>query len=194
MQKEKIFFRRVGDRLTGSLDTKRKYALNTLVVISPTEECNLSARYLLGLFNSRLLNFFYVRFLKSSKKVFSEIQARQVERLPIPNLDLKDADGRRKHDQTNHLVDQMISAKEQLAGARTEKDIAFYRNKCIALDRQIDKLVYQLYGLTAEEIALVENSLSSIGAPKAPEQPTLDSHAVKFEATAGKSATLVPVD
>ena len=26
----------------------------------------------------------------------------------------------------------------------------------IALDKQIDKLVYELYGLTAEEIAIVE--------------------------------------
>jgi hypothetical protein len=168
LQKEKIFFRRVGDRLIGSLDTKRKYALNTLVVISPMEECNLSVRYMLGLFNSRLLNFFYFRFLKSSKKVFSEIQARQVAMLPLPDLDLEDADARSRHDQMDHLVDQVIHARQQLAMAQTEKDITFYGNKCTAVERQIDKLVYQLYGLTAEEIALVENSPPPVGgaAPK----------------------------
>ena len=39
---------------------------------------------------------------------------------------------------------------------RTERDRNFGENKCAALDRQIDALVYELYGLTDEEIAIVE--------------------------------------
>jgi hypothetical protein len=31
-------------------------------------------------------------------------------------------------------------------------------SKCATLDRQIDRLVYELYDLTAEEIAIVEGS------------------------------------
>jgi type II restriction/modification system DNA methylase subunit YeeA len=38
------------------------------------------------------------------------------------------------------------------------KDKDFYENKCAALDRQIDALVYELYGLTAEEIKIVEGA------------------------------------
>ncbi len=49
-------------------------------------------------------------------------------------------------------------AKKQLQLARTDRDQTFYTNKCHALDRQIDKLVYELYELTPEEIALVEAS------------------------------------
>jgi type II restriction/modification system DNA methylase subunit YeeA len=30
------------------------------------------------------------------------------------------------------------------------------KNKCTALDRQIDALVYEFYGLTADEIKIVE--------------------------------------
>jgi hypothetical protein len=33
---------------------------------------------------------------------------------------------------------------------------ALYERKCAAQDRQIDELVYELYGLTPEEVALVE--------------------------------------
>ena len=54
------------------------------------------------------------------------------------------------------LVEQMLAAKKQLQLARSDKDKDFYTNKCAALDRQIDRLVYELYELTAEEIALVE--------------------------------------
>lgn len=54
--------------------------------------------------------------------------------------------------------DQMLDAKKQLAAARTERGKAFYENKCATLDRQIDSLVYELYELTPEEIAIVEGS------------------------------------
>ena len=54
------------------------------------------------------------------------------------------------------LVNQMLEAKKQLAAARSEGDQNFYESKCPTLDRQIDRLVYELYDLTPEEIAIVE--------------------------------------
>jgi len=38
----------------------------------------------------------------------------------------------------------------------TERDKNFYESKCAPLDRQIDNLVYVIYDLTPEEIAIVE--------------------------------------
>lgn len=54
----------------------------------------------------------------------------------------------------------MLGAKKQLTSAQTERDKTFYESKCATLDRQIDKLVYELYGLTPEEIAIVESASS----------------------------------
>jgi hypothetical protein len=54
-------------------------------------------------------------------------------------------------------VQQRLDAVEQLATATTEKDKTYYENKCAALDGQIDRLVYELYGLTDDEIAIVES-------------------------------------
>jgi len=56
------------------------------------------------------------------------------------------------------LVEGMLTAKKHLQSARSDKDKDFYANKCHALDRQIDALVYKLYELTTEEITLVEAS------------------------------------
>jgi len=50
----------------------------------------------------------------------------------------------------------MLAAKKQLAGAQSDKDKDFYTNRCDGLDRQIDALVYDLYGLTSDEIKIVE--------------------------------------
>jgi hypothetical protein len=52
----------------------------------------------------------------------------------------------------------MLEARKQLAGAQSDKDKDFYENKCAALDRQIDSLVYELYGLTPGEIKIVEGA------------------------------------
>jgi hypothetical protein len=153
---QKIFFRRVGDRLVGSIDTAKKFALNTLVVISPKQGCPYDLRYVLGLFNSKLLNFYYVSFLKSTKKVFSEIQARQVEQLPFPSRDEADVIHDGHYKKIVDKVEAMLEAKKLLAKAKTDKDKTYYSNRCAALDRQIDRLVYDLYGLTEEEIQTVE--------------------------------------
>lgn len=50
----------------------------------------------------------------------------------------------------------MLEAKKPLAAAQTERDKTFYESKCATLDRQIDNLVYELYELTPDEIAIVE--------------------------------------
>ena len=54
------------------------------------------------------------------------------------------------------LVEQVLAAKKQLAGAQSDKDKDFYTNRCDGLDRQIDALVYDLYALTPAEIKIVQ--------------------------------------
>jgi len=63
-----------------------------------------------------------------------------------------------RHDRLVELVEQMLAAKAKLPAAKTERDREFYTNKCATLDQQIDALVYELYGLTPEEIKLVEGN------------------------------------
>ena len=55
------------------------------------------------------------------------------------------------------LVEQMLESKKLLHEAKTDRDKNYYEQKCNALDRQIDNLVYELYGLTEEEIRIIEN-------------------------------------
>jgi adenine-specific DNA-methyltransferase len=56
------------------------------------------------------------------------------------------------------LVSVLLAAKPQFIRAQSDKDKDFYENKCAALDRQIDALVYELYALTAAEIKIVEGN------------------------------------
>jgi type II restriction/modification system DNA methylase subunit YeeA len=60
--------------------------------------------------------------------------------IPIP--------GTAKIEAIETLVQKILSAKSKNSSTNVSK-----------LERQIDKLVYQLYGLTEEEIAIVEGKL-----------------------------------
>jgi hypothetical protein len=51
----------------------------------------------------------------------------------------------------------MLSCQRQLAKAKSAAQKAIAQHQIDATDAEIDRLVYELYGLTAEEIALIEN-------------------------------------
>ncbi len=50
----------------------------------------------------------------------------------------------------------MLENQKYKNEAKTERDKKIYSNICDTTDMQIDKLVYELYGLTEEEIKIVE--------------------------------------
>jgi hypothetical protein len=56
------------------------------------------------------------------------------------------------------LLDQMLELHKQLPEAKTGHEQTLIQRQIDATDREIDKLVYELYGLTPEEIAIVEGA------------------------------------
>ena len=54
------------------------------------------------------------------------------------------------------LADQMITAQEQLNSAISDSDKKFLQQRVDILDKQINTVVYGLYGLTADEVKIVE--------------------------------------
>ena len=58
------------------------------------------------------------------------------------------------------MVEQMLSLHKRLGGARTPQDEKILQQQISVADRQIEKLVYELYGLTDEEIVVLEKNAS----------------------------------
>jgi hypothetical protein len=54
------------------------------------------------------------------------------------------------------LVESMLSLHKQAAAARLPQDKEMFQRRIAAIDAQIDRLVYELYGLTEGEIKIVE--------------------------------------
>jgi hypothetical protein len=63
-----------------------------------------------------------------------------------------------RHDRMVELVQSTLDL-HKLASAGTDHDKTLLARRIEATDRQIDRLVYELYGLTEEEIRIVRKQL-----------------------------------
>lgn len=116
----------------------------------------LAPCYVLGLLNSRLLFW----RLRSISNVFRggwvTCTKQYVETLPIRLINLLDPSDKGRYDQIVALVEQMLDLHKRLAAAQDAGEQERLQRVIDSTDQQIDALVYELYGLTDAEIALVE--------------------------------------
>jgi hypothetical protein len=110
--------------------------------------------YLLGLLNSKLLD----AYLKTLSSPFSggyyAYNRQYIEQLPIHAINFSDPAEKAAHDKMVSLVDRMLALHKQ--SPRTPQEKEGLAREIEATDGQIDRLVYELYGLTEEEVRVVE--------------------------------------
>ena len=93
--------------------------------------------WILGVLNSKILDWFFRRTSTNNN-----VNVYEIEALPIPKITPAN---QALADQIEALVDQILAAKKDNPNADTA-----------ALETQIDQLVFELYGLTEEEILIVD--------------------------------------
>jgi hypothetical protein len=114
---------------------------------------------LVAVLNSSLMAFVF-RVLYDALAMgggYLRFQPPQMRRLPIPAALTNVATGPSVTRLTK-LASQSASLRDAACAARTSGDHDAMRRQVGALDVEIDRLVYNLYGLTADEITLVESS------------------------------------
>jgi len=117
-----------------------------------------SVAYVLGVLNSKLLTFYFQRISSHFQGGYFAYEPRYLERIPIRTIDFSDPEDVARHSRMVGLVDRMLALQERLAGARIERERTVIGHRISATDRQIDLLVYELYGLTDEEVRIVEKA------------------------------------
>ena len=119
----------------------------------------LQPGYLLGLINSHLITWYHHRRNpKAQKALFPKVLVADLRKLPIRPINFADPADAARHDRMVTLVTQMLDLHRRLAAEGVPHEKALLQRRIEATDRQIDALVYELYGLTAAEIALVEGA------------------------------------
>ncbi len=156
---QKIMVRQTGDSIIATLVSSGFVARNNLHILLPKTE-NYSLKFLLGLLNSKVMDFVYSFMNPEKGEAMAEVKKLHVEQLPIPIV-LPE-----KQSPIVVLVEQILAAKKPplpnppppgegtkplhpAGGGREGGGIP-------ALEAEINRLVYALYNLTDEEIAVVE--------------------------------------
>jgi hypothetical protein len=81
-----------------------------------------------------------------------------LSQIPFRVIDFKKLADKARHDKLVVLVDKLLGLMPKLRATTAESEMATRQNTITAADQQIDQLVYELYSLTPEEIALVEGA------------------------------------
>jgi hypothetical protein len=131
--------------LESFLDIDGSYAsVNTNCVYAPAPDRSLE--FLVGVLNSTLITFLYAQLFAGLKMTrgYFQFQAPQLKVLPIPPID-----------QTRQAAALL---HRSVLDANTPHVREALRRQAGAVERQIDLLVYELYGLDADERKAVEAS------------------------------------
>ncbi len=132
-------------RLVCAFDERTNSAgMKTLqIIVSPSDnECDL--KYLSGVLSSKLINYWCINYLSD------DLNQSFLEKIPIV------VDKTNLCEQIALFVEKMIFMNKEATITKTAHEQTLIQRQIDATDKQIDKLVYELYGLTDEEIAIVE--------------------------------------
>ena len=120
---------------------------------------NINPFYLLGIVNSTLVTWWHhKRNPKAEKALFPKVLVSDLKSIPIREIDFSNPVDKVFHDEMVKLVNRMLTLHRDKATRRLAQEKAMLEQEIEMLDAQIDGLVYALYGLTAEEIAIVQGA------------------------------------
>ena len=133
-----------------TLDLERLFADHTLNVIYTNQE-NYDLKYVLGILNSDLVN---VIFLK--KYIDINIKGVYLSEIPIAPIDFTNSKDVARHLRLVQLVDKNLEMYKLLDSASSANH-EVYQRQIEVIESKIDSLVYDLYGLTEEEIEVIRS-------------------------------------
>jgi hypothetical protein len=150
----KIIIRQIGATPIATFDDEYFYTLNTIYNLISTT--NFNPKYFLAIINSSLGKWFWLKENSDFKTIFPKIKKTQIEAIPIRNLQLEKTVEKSCHDKIVKIVSAMLDLNNKLHLSETEQDKTVIKRQIDATDCEIDRLVYELYGLTEEEIKIIE--------------------------------------
>ena len=136
--------------LLGSFTDESLVCNTDVITLKPKQDINReTGLFFLGILLSRVCaKYLRSRNVNLDRAAFPKINVNTLESFPVPIPNEKS--------RLPAMVEQMLALHEQLPEAKTGHEQTLIQRQIDATDRQIDKLVYELYELTEEEIKIVE--------------------------------------
>ena len=138
--RERILLRETGSFLMAIYLDQHLYSNRSLYSILITNN-EYSTKYVLACLNSSLMQFYYQVKFKAETDLFPKIRIAQAKLLPIPSA------SKSIQNEIAAIIDKILGLKKKNAQADTSD-----------MEKQIDRIIYDLYEITEDEIHLIEQA------------------------------------
>lgn len=135
----KIIYRQTSNKIVAAIDYNQNFNDKTVHIIVNKDGNNFDLKAILAILNSKMMNYFFQSFKEEEGRAFAQVKTVDIKNLPFmfPNREIES--------ELSAVVDKILS--NQLEDIDTTE-----------LETQINQLVYLLYGLTEEEIQIIEKA------------------------------------
>lgn len=159
-RKEKILVQAIRNlslkrRVVATLDTEQLYADHTLNILYSTDSA-YDLRFALGILNSQLINFWFLK-----RHIDINIKGVYLEAVPLPAVDFTSAVSKNRYQRVIRLVEAMLTGQRSALRSRTPHDVEAAKRQLDAIDVELNRLICEMYGLSPEEIEVVETEALS---------------------------------
>jgi hypothetical protein len=138
-------------RIVSAIDTRRNSAgMKTLQSITSVDD-NVTDLYLLqAILSSKIINFYCTNYLAD------DMNQSYLSKIPIVVIKESDLNGIKFKEEIIRILDIILKLKIEIKSLTLESDLNQMQSKIDYHENRINEIVYQLYGLTEEEIRIVE--------------------------------------
>ncbi|TAE73109.1 MAG: hypothetical protein EAZ85_08000 [Bacteroidetes bacterium] len=153
---EKIISRQTSDKLIATYDAESYFSLDSTHVMH-LKDSKYNLKYILALFNSKLLNYIYQNNVKESGRVFAQVKVVNLKQLPIKTIDFNNKTEKNQHDKLVKLVENILELNKRLQNSTIQTEKEQLQQRIEFTDIEINQLVYELYEITEQsEIDIIE--------------------------------------
>ena len=158
---EKLLSRQTASHLIATYDNKQFYTNRTLHSHKVRDEFSkdFPLKFVLALFNSELLDFYYqqIKSKRGKSRAMPQVNLSFIRQLPLKVVLKKD------RDKIVGLVDKILMLNNEIIrfGDKQTEERKRLEDKIRAIDTEINNLIYKIYGITEEEKKVIEESLMS---------------------------------
>ncbi len=147
----RIRSQKIKERIIATLETEKRATLKTLqqIYFKNNGNSKIDLKFLLGILNSDLINFYCTHFL------VDDLNKEYLSKIPIPNIDLSDEKDKIKYELLIKKVTEMFELTKLLSETRQSLDQDRIQRRIKAKNNDINELVFELYDLTPDEIAII---------------------------------------
>lgn len=156
---DRIYSRKIlGKKLVLTIEKTDSIADQQIYITKPFND-TLKIGYLAALMGSKLLSFFIRKYYNEVNDTFPQIKVSQLKSLPIINIDPDNTGAIENYNAIVSLIEQLCESKKEILDVKLQDRISQINNRIDHIENKLNHLIYNLYGLTAHEIEIIEKEI-----------------------------------